>query len=101
VLSVFVSSIANHKFKNILFSKLFTFKVFAARLDRVENFRIFNIFSLLSLIHSGAAIFAAGIGLTKTNTKQQLFHECIDVIVLTGLNVVLAFFNTHKDKDFF
>ena len=101
LLSVFISFIANHKFKNILFSKLFTFKVFSARLDRIENFRIFNIFSLLSLIHSGGAIFAAGIALTKTKDKEQLFHECIDVIVLTGVNVVLAFFNTHKDKDFF
>jgi hypothetical protein len=96
-----LSLVANHKFKNILFCKLFTFKVFSARLDRVEHFRIFNIFSLLSLIHSGGAIFAAAIALTKTNPKEQLFHECIDVIVLTGLNVVLAFFNTHKDKDFF
>ena len=97
----FISVLVNHKFKNILFCKLFTFKVFAARLDRVEHFRIFNIFSLLSLVHSGGAIFAAGIALTKTNMKEQLFHECVDVIVLTGLNVVLAFFNTHKDKDFF
>lgn len=96
-----ISLVANHKFKNILFCKLFTFKVFSARLDRVDHFRIFNIFSLISLIHSGAAIFAAGIALTKTNSREQLFHECIDVIVLTGLNVVLAFFNTHKDKDFF
>lgn len=29
------SLIANHKFKNILFCKLFTFKFFSARLDRV------------------------------------------------------------------
>ncbi len=66
--------VANHKFKNILFCKLFTFKVFCAKLDKVDHFRIFNIFSLVSLIHSGAAIFAAGIALTKTNNKQQLFH---------------------------
>ena len=91
----------NHKFKNILFCKLFTFKIFCAKLDNVQHFRIFNIFSLVSLIHSGGAIFAAGIAITKTNTKQQLFHECIDVMVLTGLNIVMAFFNTHKDKAFF
>lgn len=35
ILSTFLSLFANHKFKNILFSKLFTFKVFAARLDKV------------------------------------------------------------------
>jgi hypothetical protein len=96
-----LSFVVNHKFKNILFCKLFTFKIFCAKLDNVQHFRIFNIFSLISLIHSGAAIFAAGIALTKTNNKEQLFHECIDVIVLTALNVVLAFFNTHKDKTFF
>jgi hypothetical protein len=93
--------LVNHKFKNILFCKMFTFKIFCAKLDKVEHFRIFNIFSLISLIHSGAAIFAAGIALTYTNSKEQLFHECIDVIVLTGLNAIMAFFNTHKDKAFF
>lgn len=96
-----VSLLINHKFRNILFCKLFTFRVFSARLDRLDHFRIFNIFSLVSFVHSGAAIFAAGVALTKTNSKEQLFHECIDVIVLTGVNVALAFFNTHKDKDFF
>lgn len=96
-----IGLVLNHKFKNILFCKLFTFRIFCAKLDNVQHFRIFNIFSLVSLIHSGAAIFAAGIAITKTNTKQQLFHECIDVMVLTGLNIVMAFFNTHKDKQFF
>lgn len=69
-----IGLVINHKFKNILFCKLFTFKIFCAKLDNVQHFRIFNIFSLISLIHSGGAIFAAGIAITKTNTKQQLFH---------------------------
>jgi hypothetical protein len=91
----------NHKFRNILFCKLFTFGVFCAKLDKVEHFKIFNIFSLVSLVPSGAAIFAASIAITKTDSTQQLYFECIDVIVLTSINAVMAFFNTHKNKDFF
>lgn len=30
-----------------------------------------------------------------------MHYEAIDVIVVTSINVLLAFFNTHKDKDFF
>jgi len=91
----------NHKFRNILFCKLFKFGVFSAKLDKVEHFKIFNIFSLVSLVCSGAAIFAAGIAITKSDSTQQLYFECIDVIVLTSTNAVMAFFNTHKNKDFF
>jgi len=91
----------NHKFRNILFCKLFTFSIFSAKLDKLEHFKIFNVFSLVSLVHSGAAIFAAGIAITKTNSTEQLYFECVDVIVLTSVNAVMAFFNTHKTNDFF
>ena len=96
-----VSLTLSHKTRNVLFCKLFTFKVFSAKLDSVHHFRIFNVFSLLSLAHSGAAIFAAAIALKYIDPLGQIHYEAIDVIVLTSLNVLLAFFNTHKDKDFF
>lgn len=67
----------------------------------MENFRIFNIFSLVSLLHSGGALFAAGIALSKVDSKEQIYQQCIDVLVLTSFNIIMAFFNTHKDKDFF
>ena len=96
-----VALAVNHKIRNILFCKLFTFKIFSAKLDRVDHFKIFNIFSLLSIVHSGAAIFAAAVAFKYIDSTQQIFYESIDVIVLTSLNAVLAFFNAHKDKDFF
>lgn len=65
--SVIVSNVValciNHKFRNILFCKLFTFSMFSAYLENVSKFRIFNIMSFLSLVHSGGAIFAASIAL--------------------------------------
>jgi hypothetical protein len=67
----------------------------------VNHFRIFNIFSLLSLGHSGAAIFAAAIAITYIATDIQLYYQCIDVIVLHAINVFMAFFNTHKEPTFF
>ena len=64
----------NHKTRNILFCKLFTFKIFSAKLDNVNHFRIFNIFSLLSLGHSGGAIFAAAIALKYIDTQYQIYY---------------------------
>lgn len=64
----------SHKIRNVLFCKLFTFKVFSAKLDHVNHFRIFNVFSLLSLGHSAAAIFAAGIALTYIDKTFQLYY---------------------------
>jgi hypothetical protein len=96
-----VSLCLSHKFRNILFCKLFTFKIFSAKLDSVHHFRIFNIFSLLSLAHSGGAIFAAAIALQYVSHRDQVYYECLDVIVLSSVNVLLAFFNTHKENNFF
>jgi len=95
------STLFSHKIRNILFCKLFTFKIFSAKLDNVNHFRIFNIFSLLSLGHSAAAIFAAAIATTYVTKTYQLYYECIDVIILHSLNVLMAFFNTSKEPTFF
>lgn len=90
-----------HKFRNILFCKLFTFAVFSAQLESVSKFKVLNVFSFLSLLHSGGAIFAVSVAVGTATKQSQLFYECIDVIVLTSLNVIFAFFNVVKSKDFF
>lgn len=59
------SVLLSHKFRNILFSKLFSFSIFSAQLEDVSKFKVFNIFSFLSLLHSGGAIFAAAVTITK------------------------------------
>ena len=69
-----LSLVFSHKIRNILFCKLFTFKIFSAKLDRVDHFRIFNIFSLLSIGHSGAAIFAAAISFRYINHSYQIYY---------------------------
>ena len=61
-----ISALTSHKFRNLLFCKLFTFSVFTAQLDTVSKFRIINIFSFLSLLHSGGAIFAAAVAFRYT-----------------------------------
>lgn len=87
-----------HKFRNILFSRMFSFYVFSAMLEDLKKFKIFNIFSFISLAHSGTAIFGATVALTKTHQSSQLYYACIDVIVVTGINVFMAFFNAMKPK---
>lgn len=60
-----------------------------------------NVFSFLSLLHSGAAIFAAAVAVTSAEAFSQLFYACIDVIVATGINCIVAFFTIMKPQDFF
>ena len=61
-----IALVCNHKFRNILFCKLFTFGIFTAQLDSVAKFKVLNIFSFLSLIHSAGAILSASIALPNT-----------------------------------
>lgn len=59
-------------------------------------------FSFLSLIHSGGAIFSAATALNQvTDSNSQLYYQCIDVIIVTAINIFMAFFNTIKSSDFF
>lgn len=90
-----------HKFRNILFSKLFNLDIFTAKLDSTSKFKVMNVFSFLSLLHSGAAIFAAVVAVISAEHSTQLFYACIDVIVVTSVNVIFAFFNVLKPKDYF
>ena len=48
--------------------------MFSAYLENTSKFRIFNIMSFLSLIHSGAAIFAASVALTYAVASTQLYY---------------------------
>ncbi len=97
ILSIFIS----HKFKHLMFCRLFSFGVFSAQLDEVKKFKIFNIFSFISLIHSGGAIFSVITIIKLADPKTQMFHACIDVLIVTGLNIVMAFFNAMKADSFF
>eukprot|EP00919_Chromeraceae_sp_WS-2016_P000435 GHVR01001093.1.p1 GENE.GHVR01001093.1~~GHVR01001093.1.p1 ORF type:complete len:151 (+),score=4.51 GHVR01001093.1:2740-3192(+) len=96
-----ISLIINHKFRNIIFSRLFTFSVFSSQMDSVHKFKIFNIFSFLSLLHSGGAIFAVSVAIKNVSPNTQLYYECIDVIIVTSMNVIMAFTNALKGDEFF
>ena len=100
VVSVF-STVFSHKFRNIIFCKLFSLSILSARMENVGKLRVFYVFSFLSLVSSGGAIFAAAVGVSRAIPNSQMFYECIDVIVITGLMIVLAFFNVIKPDDFF
>ncbi len=54
-----VSLLTLHKFKNIMFCKLFNFNILSAQLDNVQRFKIFNIFAFLGFISSAIIIIAA------------------------------------------
>lgn len=101
VISNIISTVITHKFRNILFCKLFTFSIFMAQLEDTSKFRVINVFSFLSLLHSGAAIAAAIFPLSALDSSTQLFYEALDVIIVTGINIPLAFFNIMKGKTFF
>ena len=69
--------------------------------DDIKRFKIFNIFSFVSLIHSGSAIFSVISIIKVADNKTQFFHACIDLLIVTSLNIIFAFFNAMKGKDFF
>lgn len=57
-----ISFFTTHKFKNFIFSKMFNFVFLKAKLDSVQQFRVFNAFSFLSFLSSAGILF--GMGLT-------------------------------------
>lgn len=69
--------------------------------DDLKRFKIFNIFSFISLIHSGSAIFSVITIIKIADNKTQFFHACLDLLIVTSINIVFAFFNAMKGKDFF
>lgn len=53
------------------------------------------------MAHSGGAIFSVITIIKLADPKTQFFHACIDVLIVTSLNIVLAFFNAMKGQDYF
>lgn len=81
---------------------MFNFVFLKAKLDSVQQFRVFNAFSFLSFLSSAGILF--GMGLTFWTYKQTLDQKLmffIDATVLTAVNIVLAILNSRKDADFF
>lgn len=101
VLVNIIATLANHKFRNLIFCKLFNFDIFTAQLDSLSKFKVINIFSFLSIFHSGAAIYSASAAINSATLMSQLYFACIDVIVITSINVIMAFLNVLKEKDHF
>lgn len=99
--STFISLTLCHKFKNLMFSRLFAFVIFSAQLDDVKKFKIFNIFSFISLIHSGGCIFSVITIIKLVDTKTQFYHACLDLLIVVGINVLASFFNAFKLGDYF
>lgn len=65
IFSAIISMTINHKFMNILFCQLFGWRIMSAKLENVDSFKYFHIFSMISLLSNEAAILAA----------LDLFHE--------------------------
>lgn len=96
-----ISILISHKFKNLMFSRLFAFHIFSAQLEDVRKFKILNIYSFISLIHSGGCIFSVITIIKLVDVKTQFFYACLDLLIVVGLNIVVAFFNAFKSTDYF
>lgn len=92
----------NHKYCNILFTKLFNFGIFKAQLTEVSNFKPLHIMSFLSLAHSISAIGVSGyISYNNSTNINQIFLAGVDVVAVTVINLIMAGANAHKDDSFF
>jgi hypothetical protein len=91
--------VVNLKMYNLVFSKLFNFSVFKAKLDHVSKFFCLHFFSFLSLLHSFSAIAASGYTLytLSDSPRDQLYISCIDLIIVIIIQICLSVLNAHKD----
>ena len=81
---------------------MFNFTFLKAKLDSVQQFRVFNAFSFLSLLSSGGILFGMGlIFVTYDLYLNQKLMAYIDATVLTAVNIVLAILNSRKDDNLF
>lgn len=84
-----------------MFTRLFAFGIFSSQLDDVKKFKIFNIYSFISFLHSGGCIFSVITIIKLVNVKTQFFYACLDLLICVGLNIIVAFFNAFKSNDYF
>jgi hypothetical protein len=97
-----VSFLTTHKFKNVLFCKMFNFNFLKGKLDSVQQFRVFNAFSFLSFLSSGGILFGMGMIFTTYSLSiDQKLMAYIDATVMTAVNIILGIMNSRKDDDFF
>ncbi len=81
---------------------MFNFVFLKAKLDSVQQFRVFNAFSFLSFLSSGGILFGMGMIFTTYKlTVDQKLMAYIDATIMTAVNIVLGILNSRKDDDFF
>lgn len=96
------SVLTTHKFKNFMFCKMFNFVFLKARLDSVQQFRVFNVFSFISFLSSAGILFGMGLVFaTYPQVLDQKLMSFIDATVLTAVNIFLAILNSRKDAEYF
>lgn len=74
----------SNKFKQILFSKLFNFRAFSAKLDSVGKLRNYYAFTFVSFLSSAATIGGSILFIIDSQMViNQLFMCYIDVLILS------------------
>lgn len=88
----------NLKIVNLLFTRLFNFTVFKAKLETVHKFFCLHFFCFMALLHAFSAMAAAGYTLytMSADNRDQLFIACVDLIVVMSIQVLLSVLNAHK-----
>lgn len=100
---LFIFSVVNHKFFNMIFSKAFGSPFFKAPLSSPVLFTPLLICAGLSFVPemiaiAGCALVAAD---PNTLTSSQLYMQCIDAIVVTILTIICTIWNLKKPVDFY
>ena len=100
ILSI-ISLLSSYKLKLLLFTRLFTFRIFRAQLQNIQKFRIFNMMSFIGIGHEGMVFYATFIVLTKYSVINSVFLMLLDVVIVGVLNLILAFGVSKKNENFF
>ena len=95
--TVIAGILVNYKIKLLIFSRLFGFHCYKCKLETVDRFRIFNVFSFLGLLPEILMLYCSFTVITAESVKNDRFFVLLDAIIVLVVNVFLTVAVVPKD----
>ena len=77
---------------------MFRFTALSAKLESVQKFNIFNVFSFIGMLYEGVVMYTV-YSIVKDisyESSRLLFMACVDVIIITLVCFILAMLASKK-----
>lgn len=96
-----MAALCSYKLKLLLFSRLFSFECLKFQLDRLEKFKIFNLFAFLGFCPQLLALYSCLSAIIYSNCSTEELLIICDCLFLVFASMVLSLTVVRKDPDFF